>query len=198
MSRLGTWVPPVAWTAVVLSFSFDTFSADNTGGVVAPLLAWLLPGLSPATIESVHALIRKSAHVTEYAVLAALWWRAWGRSGAVRPAAAAWLTVAIGVLVAVTDEAHQSLVPSRTGSVRDVLIDGAGVLLSVLPARLGLARAVDLVAGILLWIGVAGGLAALTLALAAGVGGGMLWVTVPLAAAALVYRRRRQPGREPS
>jgi VanZ family protein len=193
VSRLATWVPPVAWTTVVLSFSFDTFSADNTGGVLAPLLAWLLPGLAPATLESIHALIRKSAHVTEYAVLAALWWRAFARGNPGRPTAAAWLTLAIGVVVAAADEAHQSLVPSRTGSVRDVVIDTAGVLLAVLPARLGWARAVDVVTGILLWIGVAGGLAALALALAAGVGGGMLWVTVPLAAAALVYRRRRRP-----
>src|SRR5204863_1924637 len=82
VSRLAPWVPPVAWTAVVLAFSSDTFSAHNTGSVVAPLLAWLLPWLAPSTIDTIHGLLRKSAHVTEYAVLAALWWRAFARSGA--------------------------------------------------------------------------------------------------------------------
>jgi VanZ family protein len=198
VSRLATWLPPVAWTAVVLSFSFDTFSADNTGSVVAPLLAWLLPWLAPSTIETIHGLIRKSAHVTEYAVLAALWWRAFARSGAARPGPAAWLTLLIGVTVAGVDETHQSMVPSRTASVRDVVIDTAGMLLAVVPARLGWARAVDLATGVLLWAAVAGGLAALALDLAAGAGGGMLWLTVPIAAVALVYRRKRLAARRPS
>jgi len=198
VSRLATWLPPVVWTAVVLSFSSDTFSADNTGSVLAPLLAWLLPGLAPSTIEMIHGLIRKSAHVTEYAVLAALWWRAFARGGAVRPGLAAWLTLLIGVAVAAADEAHQAMVPSRTASIRDVVIDTAGVLLAVLPARLGWARAVDLATGALLWVGLAGGLAALALALAAGVSGGMLWFTVPAAAVVLVYRRKRLAERRPS
>lgn len=190
MSRLVTWLPPVVWTTVVLSFSSASFSADNTGGLLGPLLAWLLPGLSPSGIEAIHGLLRKAAHVTEYAVLAALWWRALTRGG-MRPHAAAWLTLLIGVTVAAVDETHQSFVPSRTASVRDVLIDTAGVLLAVVPARLGWRRAVETVTGVLLWIGLAGGIAALAVALAAGVGGGVLWLTVPVAAGAVVYRWRK-------
>lgn len=192
MRRLATWVPPVAWTAAVLSFSSATFSAENTGSVIDPLLAWLLPWLSPSSVEAVHGLIRKAAHVTEYALLAALWWRALARSGA-RLRRAAWLTLLIGVTVAAVDETHQSFLPSRTGSARDVLIDTAGVLLAVVPARLGWRRAVDAATGVLLWVGLAGGLAALALAIAAGLSGGVLWVTVPIAAAALAYRRRKSP-----
>jgi VanZ family protein len=190
VSRLATWLPPVAWTAVVLVLSSATFSADNTGGVIDPLLAWLLPWLAPSTIATIHGLLRKVAHVTEYTVLAALWWRAFARSGA-RPGRAAWLTLLIGVTVAAVDEAHQSLLPSRTGSVRDVLLDSVGVVLAVMLARLGWRRAVEAVTGVLLWVGLGGGLAALGLALAAGVSGGVLWLTVPLAAGALVYRRRK-------
>ena len=128
-------------------------------------------------------------------MLAALWLRAFARSGAVRVPAAAWLTLLIGVVVAVLDEAHQSTVPSRTGSVRDVVIDTAGVLLVAVPARLGWARAVTVATGLLLWVGVVGGLGALALGLTAGVGGGVLWLTVPVAAAALVYRRRKSAPR---
>jgi VanZ family protein len=191
VSRLATWLPAVVWTVAVLSFSSATFSADNTGGFVAPLLAWLFPWLAPSSIEALHGIVRKTAHVTEYAVLAALWWRAFARAGAVRPRASAWLTLLIGIAVAAVDEAHQSTLPSRTGSVRDVLIDTAGVVLVVLPAGLGWRRAVDAATGVLLWVGLAGGVAALAVALAAGVGGGVLWLTVPLAAVALVYRRRK-------
>jgi len=195
VKRLATWLPPLVWTAVVLSLSSATFSADNTGSVIRPILAWLLPWLSPAALDTVHGLVRKAAHVVEYAVLAALWLRAFAPSGAVRVPAAAWLTLLIGVVVAVLDEAHQSTVPSRTGSVRDVVIDTAGVLLVAVPARLGWARAVTVATGLLLWVGVVGGLGALALGLTAGVGGGVLWLTVPVAAAALVYRRRKSAPR---
>ena len=41
----------------------------------------------------------------------------------------------VGVLYAVTDELHQMLVPGRQGSLRDVLIDAAGVLAGVAIAR---------------------------------------------------------------
>jgi VanZ family protein len=191
VSRLATWLPPIVWTAVVLSLSSETFSADNTGGVLDPLLAWLLPWLAPSTIEVIHGLLRKAAHLTEYAVLGALWLRALTRGDAVRPGPAAWLTLLIGIVVAAIDEAHQSTLPSRTGTPRDVVIDMAGVLLVVVPARLGWQRTVEVATGLLLWVGVAGGLAALAVALAAGVGGGVLWLTVPTAAVALIYRRRR-------
>ncbi len=190
MSRLATWLPPVAWTAVVLTLSSATFSAENTGGVIDPLLAWLLPWLAPSTIDAIHGVLRKAAHVTEYAVLAALWWRAFARSGA-GPGRAAWLTLLIGVTVAAVDDTHQSFLPARTGSVRDVFIDTTGVALAVALARLGWHRAVEAATGVLLWVGLVGGLGALALALAAGVGGGVLWLTVPLAAGALVYRRRK-------
>jgi VanZ family protein len=195
VKRLATWLPPLAWTAVVLAFSSAPFSADNTGSVIGPMLAWLLPWLSPAALDTIHGFVRKAAHLTEYAVLAALWLRAFARSAAVRVPAAAWLTLLIGVVVAILDEAHQSTVPSRTGSVRDVVLDTAGVLLAVVPARLGGARAVNVATGLLLWVGVVGGLGALALGLMAGVGGGVLWLTVPVAAVALVYRRRKSSPR---
>ena len=197
MSRLATWLPPVAWTAAVLSFSSATFSADNTSSIVGPLLAWLLPWLAPSTIETLHGLLRKSAHVTEFAVLAALWLRAFTRSGAVRAEWAAWLTVLIGVTVASADEVHQAFLPSRTSSARDVMIDTAGVLLVVVPARLGWRRAVDVMTRVLLWVGLAGGAAALAVAYAAGVDGGVLWITVPLAAVALFYSRRARSADKP-
>lgn len=193
MSGLATWLPPLLWTAVVLSFSSDDFSAANTGRVLAPLLAWLFPSLTPHAIAVVHALIRKAAHLTEYAILAALWLRAFHRSGVVRPRAAAWLALAVAVVCASADEAHQAMVPSRTGSVYDVLLDGVGATLAVVSARLGWGRSAELVTGVLLWIALVGGLISLGVSLAAGAGGGPLWVSVPIAAAALVYRWRRSP-----
>jgi VanZ family protein len=192
VSRLATWAPPIAWTAVVLALSSASFSAENTGSVMGTMLAWLLPWLGPSAINFLHGLTRKAAHVTEYAILAALWFRAFARTGIVRRPAAATLALLIGVLVACTDELHQATLAARTGSARDVMLDTAGVLLAVVPAWLGWGRAVDAATGMLLWVAVVGGLAALALGLAAGVGGGVLWLTVPVAAVALAYRHRKR------
>jgi VanZ family protein len=72
-------------------------------------------------------LLRKLAHVTEYAVLTTLWWRALRGLGARFPLAAAG---AISFAYAVSDEFHQTFVDGRRGTPVDVLIDCAGIALA--------------------------------------------------------------------
>jgi VanZ family protein len=194
VSRLATWAPPIVWMAVVLAMSSAQFSADNTGSVLHPLLAWLLPWLTPEHVTVLHGVMRKAAHLTEYAVLAALWFRAFTRS-AVPPSAAAWLALVASIACAVVDETHQTFVPTRTGSAGDVLIDSLGALAAVLPARLGFWRAAEATTGVLLWVAALGGAVLLALGVAAGAGGGVLWLTVQLASALLIYRRRKSATR---
>jgi VanZ family protein len=194
VSRLATWAPPIVWTAVVLALSSAQFSADNTGSVLHPLLAWLLPWLTSPRLARLHDVVRKAAHLTEYALLAALWLRAFARS-AVSPSTAAWLALAVSVACAVVDETHQAFVPTRTGRAGDVLIDTVGALAAILPARLGFWRAAEATTSVLLWVAAIGGAVMLTLGVAAGAGGGVLWLTVPAAAGFLVYRRRKSATR---
>ncbi|HEU4371644.1 MAG TPA: VanZ family protein [Methylomirabilota bacterium] len=191
MSRLATWAPPIVWMAVVLVMSSADFSAENTGGLLRPLLAWVLPWLTPESMALIHGGVRKAAHAIEYGLLGGLWFRAFTRSGTARPSTAAGLALALSVACALVDEGHQALEPSRTGSLGDVLIDSLGALAAILPARLGWRRAADATTGVLLWIAAVGGLAALALGLAAGASGGVLWFTVPAAAALLIYRWRK-------
>ena len=73
-------------------------------------------------------VLRKGAHMTEYALLWFLWWRALGY-GNPGPA------IAIALLWAASDEYHQSFVDGRHGSPWDVAIDAVGVGLGVLVAR---------------------------------------------------------------
>ena len=180
---------------VVLAASSAEFSAANTGSLIRSILAWLLPGLHPHHVDVIHGVVRKLGHFTEYAILGALWFRGLARSGVARPPAAAWLALVISVACAVVDETHQSFVPSRTGSARDVLLDSMGALAAIVPARLGWWGAADTATGILLWVSAAGGLAALAFDLAAGASGGLLWLTVPVAAGLLVYRSRSSASR---
>jgi VanZ family protein len=66
-------------------------------------------------------VLRKLAHMTEYALLYALWRYA-------LPDAPAWVPAAIAIGYAATDEFHQSFVEGRHGTPVDVLIDSIGVL----------------------------------------------------------------------
>ena len=180
---------------VVLSASSAEFSAANTGSLIQSILGWLLPGLHPHHVDVIHGVTRKLAHFTEYAILGALWFRGLARSGVARPPVATWLALVLSVACAVVDEIHQSFIPSRTGSARDVLLDSVGALAAIVPARLGWWGAADTATSILLWVSAVGGLAALALDLAAGASGGLLWVTVPVATGLLVYRSRSSASR---
>lgn len=130
-SFLWRWAPPLVWAVVVSAFSTDAFSVEHTGDFLIPLLRWLLPGASPATLEVLHAAIRKGMHAFEFGILALLWYRAlsWDGSGwQTRAALAAFLLAAgFGTL----DEIHQTFVASRTGSIVDVGWDSLGAFLGL-------------------------------------------------------------------
>jgi VanZ family protein len=136
------WLPPLAWMAVIWGFSTDMGSADHTGGIVAWIVTTLWPWATPADVELAHGLVRKLGHLGEYAILAALWFRAL-RAERRRPSiACALAALGISVAWAITDEVHQIFVPSRTPAALDVLIDSMGALGAVvmLHARTTLAR----------------------------------------------------------
>ena len=81
-------------------------------------------------------LVRKLGHVTEYAVLTFLWWRALRGVGAVRDnRTAIAIAVAIAFAYAISDEIHQTFVDERHGTPVDILIDSVGIALAALYAR---------------------------------------------------------------
>lgn len=115
--------------------STDMMSAEHTSRFITPFLRWLDPQISWRTIMQVHFLVRKAAHVTEYAILTGLLFRAlrWSINGFWWRAA---IALVPALLFAPLDEFHQAFVPSRTSSPRDVLIDYCGAVLGILFARL--------------------------------------------------------------
>ena len=102
-SRLSAWLPVIAWAAVI--FALSSIPHLGTG-----LGTW-------------DTILRKGAHVTEYAILGLLLVRALGRE---LPA------FLVGVAYAITDELHQHFVGGRHSSPIDVAIDSTGVLIGVL------------------------------------------------------------------
>jgi VanZ family protein len=108
---LTLWLPVVLWAGVIFALSSVPSLSSGLGG-------W-------------DYVLRKCAHITEYAVLGLLLARAIGREA---PAFVA------GVLYAVSDELHQSFVRGRHASPVDVAIDSVGLLIGLALWRRGLLR----------------------------------------------------------
>ena len=99
---ISRWLPVLAWAALI--FAFSSIPSLNSG-----LGTW-------------DFVLRKAAHMTEYAILAVLLWRATG--------SAAW-ALALAVAYAASDEFHQTFVRGRHGSPVDVAIDTVGMLIGL-------------------------------------------------------------------
>lgn len=186
---LKYWLPPAIWMAAIITFSSDVGSGEHTGHWLLPFLRILAPWATETQLEALHWLLRKAGHITEYAVLTALWHRAFRRARHATPRGAAAIAFAISVAWAVLDEIRQSFVPSRTASAMDVATDSVGALIVVALAVLGWRTTIDRLTTTLLWIALLGGLGFLTLNTLTGVPSGPLWLTVPLAALLLLTRR---------
>jgi VanZ family protein len=107
----------------MLALSGDLGSGNNTG----KLLHWLLPNLSPAHFELIHFYLRKGlGHVGDYGFLYFLWFRAFRGGLGYRGGRAFLWSLGLCLAVALLDEGHQTLLASRTGSLRDVGLDLAG------------------------------------------------------------------------
>jgi VanZ family protein len=125
------WGTVGVWMAVISTLSTDAFSAANTGRYIDPVLRFFFRELSNEEILGLHALIRKSAHVTEFFVLGLLlFWAA--RRGRMPRWCVRWtvLALVIAAAYALFDEFHQLFVPSRTPSLIDSGIDFSGATLS--------------------------------------------------------------------
>jgi VanZ family protein len=104
---LYAWLAVAAWAAFIFALSS-------------------IPSLATG-VEGWDLVLRKAAHLAEYAVLGALLARA------LYDALAAWARVAwfAGVVYAASDELHQSFVDGRHGTPVDVLIDGVGIAIAI-------------------------------------------------------------------
>ena len=103
-------------------------SASHTSALLRVFL-WIFPQASEATLRTIHFLLRKAGHFTEYAILALLAAHAFRTSSReLLRTRWFWLSLLLVVLYALGDEFHQSFVPSRTASIYDSMIDTFGGL----------------------------------------------------------------------
>ena len=141
------WMPILVWMILIFAGSTDALSAEHTSRFLVPFLRWLNPGISMHALANVHFLLRKLGHFTEYAILAALLWRALRVTFISRGnAAIAAIAFFCAAIFATSDEFHQSFIPTRTASAHDVAIDCVGALFAVLLCAMLAARRKEAVA----------------------------------------------------
>ncbi|HYF77183.1 MAG TPA: VanZ family protein [Symbiobacteriaceae bacterium] len=123
------WAFLLAWMALIYRLS----ATPDLKTVPLAQRFHLLPAAIGVELTNLlELLLRKAAHMAAFGLLAWLGHRAlagtfrtWSRA---RLLAAA---LALTVLYAISDEWHQTFVPTRYGSPRDVAIDTAGALIAL-------------------------------------------------------------------
>lgn len=134
-------IATVIWMAVI--FSFSAREADESaamshsvgkeiGRLVIPEFRSWSEDKQEQFAERIDFPVRKCAHASEYAVLGVLILGtaySFSKDTGKKITLISWC---IGTAYAATDEFHQLFVPGRSCQLRDVCIDGAGVLAGVL------------------------------------------------------------------
>src|SRR3954470_23861018 len=134
---VSKWVPVIGWMLLIFAGSTDALSAEHTSRFLVPFLHWLSPNISFETIAAIHFTFRKIGHFTEYALLAALTWRALRGTFTALPLGVVNLAAFFAAAAfAASDEFHQSFVPTRTSSAHDVMVDCFGALFAVVVCAL--------------------------------------------------------------
>lgn len=123
------WGLVVVWCLVIYSFSeFSFFTGANTERLIRHVLSYwpFAQGEGEETASPLNFIVRKSAHLSAFGILAVLVFQAlvprrWAYIGA-------W---SFATLYAATDEWHQSFEPGRTALFSDVVIDACGALIAL-------------------------------------------------------------------
>lgn len=99
-------LPPLLWMVIIFIMSSKT-------------------RVSITHTFTVDFLIFKSLHMIEYAILYFLLFRSFYRFEKTKKKAI-YISLVVSILYAVSDELHQTFVPTREGHIRDILFDSAG------------------------------------------------------------------------
>lgn len=134
VKQMISWALVIAWMFMIFAFSAQQGSTSGSlSGSIVNIVLSAGNALFPHTDfdeELIHFLIRKAAHFTVYLILGILTSQALLVSGMSRKQQLIYAFL-ISVLYAASDEFHQSFVPGRGPSIRDVAIDSAGAAVGI-------------------------------------------------------------------
>lgn len=147
MGRALRLLPMIVVMITIFIFSMAPAekSANTSGGILA-LVVDLLEKmthstLSAETVDILHTLIRKCAHITEYGILGAtvvfafypeIYAYVYKKTGGLRSPLFIVIPLMVSAMYSTSDEIHQLFVPGRSGEVLDVFIDSCGAMIGIL------------------------------------------------------------------
>jgi len=118
------WILVVLWCIIIFGLTASPSStAKNTGVVIKQATHAPAKQIIPLNI-----IVRKTAHITLFGVLALLLFNATKYN--------ALLSFLLATTYGASDELHQMFVPNRTPLLSDVAIDSTGVLITLIIASL--------------------------------------------------------------
>jgi VanZ family protein len=127
------WLPSAIWLAIIVAESTNVGSSEHTTRILYPIFHYLF-GMSPQRFAVLHVILRKTGHFVGYATLSFLLFRSW--RGTFPRLSTRWcmqwstLAFVCTALVSFLDEFHQTFLPSRTGTFRDVVLDSCAALVT--------------------------------------------------------------------
>lgn len=131
------WIPALVGIGVIVGESTATMSAENTSRWLYPLWVHLFGPVSHARWEVIHHHIRKAGHFCGYGAISLTFYHGWsyllrlrGRVWLDRFRQSALLALLCTLVLASWDEWHQSFIPGRTSSPRDVALDCCGAVIA--------------------------------------------------------------------
>ncbi|MFJ7727751.1 VanZ family protein [Neobacillus sp. NPDC097160] len=134
MSNRKWWqIATIIWMVVIFLFTqLPYFTGSHTATAIDKLffidkIGFLSSQAKLLLIDSLNFLIRKATHLTAFGILSFFLFKSLERYRF-----SYLLAWCITFLYAMTDEWHQSFVPNRTASFKDVLIDTSGAFIVLL------------------------------------------------------------------
>jgi VanZ family protein len=127
------WALTLAWAALIFYLSTQSLTPHFSQALLARILHFLHLRVSAGTFGFLHALLRKLAHLTEYAIFALLLYGVPGEQNKLlwRPRRAV-ICILLAAAYSLTDEYHQLHVPGRHASLLDCALDTFGASLAML------------------------------------------------------------------
>lgn len=125
--KLIKWLMLLVWMLVIFLFSNQPHSGETTKSIIEQIM----PNIKTnSLLDMINFIVRKSAHITEYFILALL------TISLLKEYTKKQSVILVSSLIfcfiyALTDEFHQSFIPGRSSLFRDVLIDTSGSVLSL-------------------------------------------------------------------
>lgn len=131
MNKRFRWYLAASLLWMLVIFLFSAQPGDDSSemsGMVVKLLNVLFQG-NQLWVSHASFIVRKCAHMSEYAVLSMLFLQMYRSTKYDHKALS--LAILCSFLYACSDEAHQLFVEGRAGMLQDVLIDTAGACIGV-------------------------------------------------------------------